>query len=152
MKKLLLTVLALSALCAMAARAQDAKPVLDAASSALGASNLKTIEFSGKGSDFMFGQAYNGSSPWPKFIDKSYTRAIDFEKPASRMDRIRMQGEDPPRGGGLQPVRGKQPQNQTIIVGASTPWVQQLEIWMMPHAFLKAAAAGIAFWPAMSQA
>jgi glyoxylase-like metal-dependent hydrolase (beta-lactamase superfamily II) len=52
-----------------------------------------------------------------------------------------MQGENPPRGGGQQPVVGEQPQTQTIIVGADTPWVQQLEIWMMPHGFLRAAAA-----------
>ena len=52
-----------------------------------------------------------------------------------------MQGENPPRGGGQQPIVGEQPQNQTIIVDADTPWVQQLEIWMMPHGFLRAAAA-----------
>ena len=52
-----------------------------------------------------------------------------------------MQGENPPRGGGQQPVIGEQPQSQTIIVNATTPWVQQLEIWMLPHAFIRAAAA-----------
>ena len=51
-----------------------------------------------------------------------------------------MQGENPPRGGGQQPIRGEQPQTQTIIVNANTPWAQQLEIWMMPHGFLRAAA------------
>ena len=61
---------------------------------------------------------HNPSSPWPKFINKSYTRSIDFEAPASRVDRVRMQGENPPRGGGQQPVIGEQPQNQTIIVNA----------------------------------
>ena len=91
--------------------------------------------------DFALGQAPNPSSPWPKFINKSYTRAINFETPASRVDRVRVQGENPPRGGGQQPIVGEQPQNQTIIVDADTPWVQQLEIWMMPHGFLRAAAA-----------
>ena len=38
-------------------------------------------------------------------------------------------------------MRGEQTQSQTIIVDASTPWAQQLEIWMTPHGFLKAAAA-----------
>src|ERR671936_1456885 len=47
----------------------------------------------------------------------------------------------PPRGGGQQPLVGEQPQNQTIVVGSDTPWVQQLEIWMLPHGFLRAAAA-----------
>src|SRR4051812_38254665 len=124
-----------------AAAAQDAGPVIAAASQAIGADRLKTIEYSGSGYDFAIGQAYNPSSPWPKFIDKTYTRAIDLSVPASKMDRVRMQGENPPHGGGLQPVRGEQPQNQTIIVNANTPWIQQLEIWMLPHAFLGAAAA-----------
>ncbi len=121
--------------------AQDAKAVIAAASTALGVNVLKTVQFSATGLDFALGQAPNPSSPWPKFIEKSYTRAINFESPASRVDRVRLQGENPPRGGGQQPIVGEQPQSQTIVVGPDTPWVQQLEIWMMPHAFLRAAAA-----------
>jgi glyoxylase-like metal-dependent hydrolase (beta-lactamase superfamily II) len=120
--------------------AQDAKAVIDSASKAIGVDALKTVQYSATGFDFALGQAPNPSSPWPKFVNKSYTRAINFETPASRVDRVRMQGENPPRGGGQQPVIGEQPQNQTIIVAADTPWVQQLEIWMMPHGFLRAAA------------
>jgi glyoxylase-like metal-dependent hydrolase (beta-lactamase superfamily II) len=98
------------------------------------------VEYTGSGFEFTFGQAYSPTSPWPRFVNKTYTRQIDFQVPSSRMDRIRMQAENPPRGGGQQPVRGEQMQNQTIIVNSGTPWVQQLEIWMLPHAFLKAAA------------
>ncbi len=123
------------------ASAQDAKTVIAGASKAMGADTLNTLEFSGSGADFAVGQAFSGSSPWPKFIDKTYTRQVDFRVPSSKMDRIRMQGENPPRGGGQQPVRGEQPQNQTIVVNANTPWVQQLEIWMLPQGFLRAAAA-----------
>src|SRR4029077_862448 len=107
---------------------------------AIGADTLKTVQYSATGLDFVLGQAPNPGSPWPKFIKKIYTRATSFEAPARRVDRVRVQGENPPRGGGQQPVVGEQPQNQTIIVGAGTPWVQQLEIWMMPHGFLGAAA------------
>jgi glyoxylase-like metal-dependent hydrolase (beta-lactamase superfamily II) len=121
--------------------AQDAKAVIGNASKAMGVDTLKTVQYSATGLDFTLGQAANPSSPWPKFINKSYTRSINFETPASKVDRVRMQGENPPRGGGQQPVVGEQPQTQTIIVGADTPWVQQLEIWMMPHGFLRAAAA-----------
>ena len=121
--------------------AQDAKAVIGNASRAMGVDTLKTVQYSATGLDFTLGQAPNPSSPWPKFINKSYTRSINFETPASKVDRVRMQGENPPRGGGQQPVVGEQPQTQTIIVGADTPWVQQLEIWMMPHGFLRAAAA-----------
>ena len=127
------------ALVSGSAAAQDAAAVIADASKAIGVEALNTVEYSATGFDFVFGQAYNPSSPWPKFIEKSYTRAIDFRTPASKVDRVRMQGENPPHGGGQQPVIGDQPQSQTIIVNASTPWVQQLEIWMMPHAFLRAA-------------
>jgi glyoxylase-like metal-dependent hydrolase (beta-lactamase superfamily II) len=123
------------------APAQDAKAVIDAASKAMGADALKTVEYSGNGYDFVFGQAYSPNSPWPRFLNKTYTRQIDFDARASKMDRVRMQAENPPRGGGQQPVRGEQMQNQTIVIGANTPWVQQLEIWMMPQGFLRAAAA-----------
>src|SRR3977135_34745 len=121
--------------------AQDAKAVIGNASKAIGVDTLKTVQYSATGLDFTLGQAPTPSSPWPKFINKSYTRSINFETPASKVDRVRMQGENPPRGGGQQPVVGEQPQTQTMIVGADTPWVQQLEIWMMPHGFLRAAAA-----------
>jgi len=121
--------------------AQDAKTVIAAASKAMGVDSLKTVQYSATGSDFVLGQALNPSSPWPRFTNKSYSRSIDFEKPASRVDRVRVQGENPPRGGGQQPLVGEQPQNQTVIVDATTPWPQQLEIWMMPHGFLRAAAA-----------
>jgi glyoxylase-like metal-dependent hydrolase (beta-lactamase superfamily II) len=129
------------ALFASVAAAQDAGTTIAAASKAMGADTLNTVEFSATGADFALGQAYSGASPWPKFIDKTYTRQVDFRVPSSKVDRIRMQGENPPRGGGQQPVRGEQPQNQTIVVNANTPWVQQLEIVMLPHGFLRAAAS-----------
>src|SRR5258708_4722563 len=132
----------LAAACASTVWAQDdARAVVASASKAMGVDALKTVQFSATGFDFALGQAPNASSPWPKFAEKSYTRAINFETPASRVDRVRTQAENPPRGGGQQPLVGEQAQNQTIIVNAGTPWVQQLEIWMMPHGFLRAAAA-----------
>jgi glyoxylase-like metal-dependent hydrolase (beta-lactamase superfamily II) len=141
MFKKCLTGLALVALLVWTASAQDAKTVIGNASKAMGVDQLKTVQFSATGLDFALGQAPNPSSPWPKFINKSYSRSINFETPASRVERVRTQGENPPHGGGQQPIVGEQPQNQTIIVNADTPWVQQLEIWMMPHGFLRAAAA-----------
>src|SRR5580765_7409526 len=121
--------------------AQDAATVIGGASKALGVDALKSVQYSATGFDFALGQAPNPSSPWPKFINKSYSRLINFETPASRVERVRVQAENPPRGGGQQPIVGEQPQNQTIIVGADTPWAQQLELWMLPHGFLRAAAS-----------
>jgi glyoxylase-like metal-dependent hydrolase (beta-lactamase superfamily II) len=136
-----LTVLGLAAVSVWGASAQDAKTVVASASKAMGVDTLKSVQFSATGYDYALGQAPNGNSPWPRFIEKSYTRSIDFERPASRVERVRLQGENPPRGGGQQPIVGEQPVTQTIIVAADTPWPQQLEIWMMPHGFLRAATA-----------
>ena len=133
-----LALTALIVLFTSAALAQDAKAVIDSASKAMG--SLKSVEYSGSGYDFAIGQNVNPNSPWPKFIDKTYKRTINFETPAFRMERIRLQGENPPRGGGQQPIVGEQNQNQAVVVGPNTQWVQQLEIWMMPHGFLQAAA------------
>jgi len=140
MLKKSLAVFGLAVVLVWTASAQDAKTVIANASRAMGVDTLKTVQYSATGMDFTLGQAPNPGSPWPKFINKSYTRAINFETPASRVDRVRMQGENPPRGGGQQPVVGEQPVNQTIVVNADTAWAQQLEIWMMPHGFLRAAA------------
>src|SRR5438309_942755 len=141
MLKKSLAVFGLAAVLVWTASAQDAKAVIDNASRAMGVDTLKTVQYSATGFDFALGQAPSPSAPWPKFIEKSYTRAINFETPASKVDRVRMQGENPPHGGGQQPLVGEQPVSQTIIVGSDTPWVQQLEIVLMPHGFLRAAAA-----------
>src|SRR5262249_59739811 len=107
MKKTLIIVLAVAALGALASWAQDAKTTLEAAAAALGARNLRTIEFSGRGSDFMFGQAYDGNNPWPRFNLPNYTVTIDYSIPAMRDDRRRQQSENPPRRGGFQPLVGE---------------------------------------------
>jgi len=117
------------------AAAQDAKIVISNASKAMGTDNLKTIQYSGPGSDFAFGQAFNPSLPWPVFKNTTYTRTVDFEAPALRIDRVQEPADPQRRGGGLPPA-----QTQTIIVNANTPWPQQLEIWMTPSGFLRAAA------------
>jgi len=141
MRTFSLTALALAALLFSTAAAQDAGSAIANASKAIGVDSLKTVEYSATGHDFALGQAANASLPWPKFINKKYTRAVDFEKSASKVDRVRAQGENPPRGGGQQPLAGDQPVSQTIIVSSDTPWAQQLEIFMLPHGFLRAAKA-----------
>src|SRR5262247_1108851 len=137
MTKRCIAALAASMLLSCTALAQDAKTVIDSASKAMG--SLKSVEYSGSGFDFAIGQNVNPNSPWPKFIDKTYKRTMNFETPAYRMERTRMQGENPPRGGGQQPIVGEQMQNVPVVVTDNTPWVQQLELWMMPHGFLQAA-------------
>jgi glyoxylase-like metal-dependent hydrolase (beta-lactamase superfamily II) len=117
-------------------------PVIAAASKAMGCDGLKTLEFYGSGYDFTLGQAANPSSPWPRFIDKSYSRAIDFEAPFSRMQRTRMQGENPPRGGGQQPVIGEQQQTQIVAPGSPQAATLSDDLMMsLPCGFIRAATS-----------
>jgi glyoxylase-like metal-dependent hydrolase (beta-lactamase superfamily II) len=120
MKKTLAIVLALGAILsitrlgatadrqpALASRVAQRPDSIDAAAKALGAANLRTLEFSGWGYDYVFGQAYNGSSPWPRFNLPAFTMTIDFMTPAVRDDKRRAQLENPPLGGGFQPLFGE---------------------------------------------
>jgi hypothetical protein len=120
---------------APAAFAQDAKTVLGNASKAMGADNLQSIQYSGTGTEFAFGQAVNVSSPWPGFEEKSYTRTINYETPAWRVDRVLADIPPNRRGGGLPPAP-----TQTVVIGPNTSWAQQLDLWLTPYGFLRAAA------------
>ena len=137
MKTLLLMFACVTSL-SWAGSAPDAKTTISAATKALGADNLKTLEFYGSGYDFAIGQAPNPSSPWPRFNDKSYLRSIDFQAPASRMQRVRTQAENPPRGGGQQPIIGEQRQDQ-VAPGGPALWDDLM--MSVPYGFLKAAAS-----------
>jgi len=98
-----------AALLSAASSAQDdGAGDLALAATALGAGTLASIQVTGHGSDYVVGQAYDASSPWPRFSMPSFTLTIDFEQPAIRVERTRAQGEQPPRGGALQPLVGEQ--------------------------------------------
>jgi glyoxylase-like metal-dependent hydrolase (beta-lactamase superfamily II) len=121
------------------ANAQDAKAVLDSAVKAMGAENLGNVRWVGNGLNHAFGQAANPNLPWPKFNVKSYDRVVDFDAGGSRTRLVRTQGENPPRGGGQQPIIGEQTQNQLITY--RDPWAVQAEMWITPVGFLKGALA-----------
>ena len=160
-KRRLLIAFAVAGFGAVAASAQTAKTTLDAAATALGATSLKSIQFSGWGSDYIFGQAYDPNSPWPRFYLPAVTVTIDYTTPAWRDDRRRTQVQNPPLGGGFQPLVGEQRQIWALsgtyawdMVGqnAVPPAVERdmrpavdgrtAQIWLTPHGFVKAAMAG----------
>src|SRR5438132_13519360 len=120
MKRSLLATIAVAMLWSMPARAQNARAALDAAAQALGANNLKTIEFSGRGFDFMFGQAYDPNSPWPRFAVPRYTVSINYDTPAIRDDRTRTQIQNPPLGGGFQPIAAEL--RQIWVLSGTRAW------------------------------
>jgi hypothetical protein len=157
----LFVLFALVALTAGEAAAQDAKAVLQAASTAMGANNLKTIQISGSGYIAAVGQSYSPNDDWPKFQMPSYTKTIDYDAKYSMEELTRTQGNYPPRGGGGTPIQGEQ--RQIFLVNGNFAWnmegtnpvplttlylyaipfaeLRQLDIVMTPHGFLKAAMA-----------
>ena len=125
-----------------------------AAAEAMGATQLNSIQFSGSGSNFAFGQAAAPGAPWPRFVVKTYDVAIDYQAPAMRMDMLRAQGENPPRGGGAQPFAIDQ--RTTQVVSGKFAWSEGgaqpapnpgavsdrlRQLWLTPHGVIKAALA-----------
>lgn len=153
-----LTAIAL-AVASFSAWGQDA-PSLAASTEALGASQLKSIEFTGAGHWYQFGQAPNPSLSWPQFDVSSYKATINFEAPAERVQITRKQTVEPKR---VRPVPAEQKPDQ--YVSGNTAWnlapapgaapdslpvaqpqvsaVEERvsEIWATPQGFLKAAQA-----------
>jgi glyoxylase-like metal-dependent hydrolase (beta-lactamase superfamily II) len=151
-KRLILT-MAVLALIPWVGEAQDAKTVLDGVAKSLGATDLKSIQYSGSGSTFAPGQNPNPSAPWPRFNAKSYSRTINYDTASLRDEIVRTQ-VDPIRGGGGQPVIGEQ--RQVLLVSGTHAWSQpgdtatpQLaavadrlhQLWITPHGVIKAAMA-----------
>src|SRR5580658_3768946 len=87
---------------------------LTAAAEAMGATKLNSIEFTGSGSVFSFGQAFEPGQRWPRFIQRVYDASINYETPGMRLVQVRSQGEHPPRGGGAQAVAADQRTVQVV--------------------------------------
>jgi glyoxylase-like metal-dependent hydrolase (beta-lactamase superfamily II) len=165
MAKRLGVLFALLVLMTGVAAAQDAKAVLQAASAAMGANNVKSIQYSGTGWNAAVGQSFGPDGDWPRFEMTSYTRTIDYDNRSSREELTRRQGTYPPQGGGGTPLQGEQ--RQINLVSGNFAWnlqgttanpalaaaeLRQLEIWLSPHGFLKGAMAANANPTAMTVA
>jgi glyoxylase-like metal-dependent hydrolase (beta-lactamase superfamily II) len=124
------------------------------AADAMGATNLNSIQYSGTGSTFAFGQAPSPGARWPRFEARTYNVAADYQAPAMRLEIVRAQGEHPPLGGGGGPLAGEQRTVQVVSgmhawteggaqpapnPGAVSERLRQL--WLTPHGVIKAAAA-----------
>ena len=155
MRNSLLVFCAVQVLMVWTAAAQDAQSVLQAAATAMGATNLKSIQYSGTGWRGALGQSFSPDLDWPRSEITSYTRTIDFDAKSSREEMVRIQGNNPARGGGGTPIEGER--REVFLVSGNYAWnivggnvvpapaaaeVRQLEIWLTPHGFLKGAMAG----------
>src|SRR5438128_7394117 len=76
----------------LAAIAQDAS--LDQVAKAMGAAGMKSIQYSGSGVNFQVGQNFSPDTPWPRFVVKSYTRAVNYENSSIRDELVRTQAPD----------------------------------------------------------
>lgn len=139
---------------------QPGKASLAGAAELLGAANIKSIQFSGAGHWFQFGQSPSPGSAWPQFDVSSYTATINYETPAERVQITRRQALEPGR---LRPDPVEQKPDQYVSAGyawnlapppgaaadaAAKPQGQPAaleervtEIWTTPQGFLKAAQA-----------
>ena len=151
MKNVLLITLLATAAARLELAAQDAKAAVEAASAAVGATNLQAVQYTGTGSTYGFGQAVSPGGPWPRFTLTSYVARINYSAPAAREEMARIDDENPPRGGGAGPYNPATGQGgiRPIPFGAETQVRQPsartdqglVQIWMTtPHGFLKAAA------------
>jgi glyoxylase-like metal-dependent hydrolase (beta-lactamase superfamily II) len=107
--------------------AQDATAVLTSAAKAMGAENVRTIQFSGMGSNAGVGQNRNPNDRWPLTRVKAYNREIDFSAAASHVQLVRVQnGAD---------------QTQDQYISSASAWDAQFNYWLTPFGFINGALA-----------
>jgi glyoxylase-like metal-dependent hydrolase (beta-lactamase superfamily II) len=132
--------------------AQDARGVIDEASKAMGTATLQAVEYSAaSGNTYSVGQAPGPGKPWPRFTVTKYTALINYSVPVMREQTVRVDDENPPRGGGAGPYVPETQQGgiRPIPFGPQTANAVRdgrtengaLQIWLTPHGFLKGAAA-----------
>jgi glyoxylase-like metal-dependent hydrolase (beta-lactamase superfamily II) len=156
----LVLLVTLSLAAAFSACARTEPGTLQAATEALKANEVKSIEYSGTGKWFQFGQAPNPTLPWPAFDVSQFSAGINYETPAARVAMERIQVVEPGRARPtpaqqrpVQIVSGTYAWNMAAPAGAAAgtapaPQPQPaaveeriMEIWSTPHGFLKAAVA-----------
>lgn len=149
MKRAVLCALAL--LVSRSVMAQDAAAVLDAVDAAMGTAKLASIQYSGNGSSYFVGQAPTPGGPWLHYALKAYTAEINYTAPSMRQELDRIQDDGGvPFGGAHQAwfVSGKDAWNVNGPAlaatlrdpsGVKTAEQRNLEIWLSPPGFIRAA-------------
>src|SRR4051812_44347180 len=76
------------------------RTALQTAADTLGTAKIKTLQFTGSGTNFSVGQNYLPNEPWPKVDVKSYSASINYDTGSLRAELLREMGAVMPRGGG----------------------------------------------------
>ncbi len=130
----------------------EARATVDQVAQAIGATGLKSIQYSANGYYHHFLQGYlvpskSDPGPWPKFYAK-YSRIVDYQKNISREEVIYSQYSNPPRGGGYQPTY--EPGKLTFVTSNVSGWnalqgggiVAGGEPVLSPQGFVQVAESG----------
>ena len=160
----LLTALALLAVMGAGTGAQDARAVLQAVATNIGADNLTTLQISGtSGFSAAPGASYSPNDDWPRFELTTYSKQIDFNARFLREQITRQWGRYPQRGGG-QGVPAQGTHTLDVALNGNVAWtiagggagpldregymdgvpiaeMRQLDVMLTPHGFVKAALA-----------
>lgn len=144
--------IAAAAFATAALLAQAARADLDAVAQAMGADKLDTVQISGNGLQYGFGQAYQPGLPWPKLNLLRYTQADDYAKAAHSFDYTVTRADQ--LGGTAVPQRGEfrraggvsgdqawainYPEPDPVQTAAAP---LQHDLWIMPHGIVRAAMA-----------
>ena len=130
--------------------AMAADPALERAATAMGASGLKSIRYSGDGVGYTFGQAYKPGLAWPKITVHSFVRSVNYETGSMR-DEILFARAEGLGGGGYPHVA---PQRNEQYVSGEFAWNQVAnapvagprfvadrvhQLWITPQGVVKAA-------------
>jgi glyoxylase-like metal-dependent hydrolase (beta-lactamase superfamily II) len=136
------------------AAAQDAKSLLQAADRAVGASAVNSVQYNATGTIRFLGQNFTADQDWNRVDLQSYTQTIDYGSRSAREEYVRIQGNNPPIGGGAGfPIQGAP--RTTNFVSGNLAWtlnaqgqpqaqldqaeIRQFMLWVSPHGFIKAA-------------
>ncbi len=155
-RRIRLTALAVMSAAGFAHANARTDAALERAARTLGAQQAATLEFSGTGHWYQFGQAPAPGLPWPDFAVSSYQASVDFGASAARVQITRLQIVEPNR---QRPAPVEQKADQ--FVRGATAWNQATgnpvpvaqpaaveerlaEIWTTPQGFVRAAIANAA--------
>lgn len=147
-----------SALIAVSADAQtqNVRTFLQTADTATGASKVNNVQYTGTGWIGFIGQNFSTIDDWPRVDLQTYTNTIDYGSASSKEEYVRVQGNNPARGGGAGfPIQGAP--RTTNFVTANSAWtlnamggtqnqddqteIRKLMIAVSPHGFIKSAMA-----------
>jgi glyoxylase-like metal-dependent hydrolase (beta-lactamase superfamily II) len=135
--------------------AMEAPAFLRNADRAIGASTVRSVQFSATGWMGAVGQNYADGEDWPRTQVQRYDMTIDYPSNSSREDYVRVQGNYPARGGGQVPLQGEV--RTTAFVSGAYAWTVNAQgvptpqpanaelgrfmIAISPHGFIKSALA-----------